>query len=162
MHKPRLPMPVRLILALSAASVLVSAWAPGALSSGQPTIERIAVDRVRPDPALTAACGVSVTARVQGVVVLRTFPDGQGPAELVTLNLAITATAGTNSYTFRVVGANLLRIEPDGTAVLLATGQEPFAWTGVLKIDPTTGDVLMEPHHNVEGQLQEACAALTA
>jgi hypothetical protein len=162
MRTPRLPMPVRLILALSVASALVVAWAPDALSSGQPTIERVAVDRVRPDPALSAACGVSVTAHVQGIVVFRTFPDGQGPAELVTLNLTITATAGTNSYAFRVVGANLTRIEPDGTAVLLATGQEPFAWTGVLKINLTTGDVILEPHHSLEGQLEEACAALTA
>ncbi len=133
------------------------------VAAGKPTIERFRVDRVRPDPGLTAACGLEVSTHVQGIVVIRTFPQGgTGPAELVTLNLALTAMAGDNTYSFRNVGANLVRIEPDGTAILLMTGQFPFEWTGVLKIDLETGEAILEPQHSVEGDLAEACAALTA
>ena len=132
-------------------------------AAGKPTLERFKIDRFRPDPGLTAACGVDVSAHLQGIVVIRTFPgSGTGPAELVTLNLAVTAIAGENSYSFRNVGANLVRVEADGTAILVMTGQFPFEWTGVLKIDLETGDAILEPHHSVEGDVGEACAALTA
>jgi hypothetical protein len=153
----------RPVIATLTVALAAAAFAASAASAAQPTIERVNVDRVRDDPALTAACGVAVTAHVQGHVVIRTFPEGgTGPAELVTFNIAITAMAGNNSYTFRNVGAILVRIEPDGTAVLIATGQAPFEWTGVLKINLQTGEVILEPQHSLEAQLQEACAALTA
>ena len=76
--------------------------------------------------------------------------------------LALTAIAEENSYSFRNVGANLVRVETDGTAILLMTGQFPFEWAGVLKIDLQTGEAILEPQHSVEGDLDEACAALTA
>jgi hypothetical protein len=152
------------VMAMLAVVVATAAGlAPGAESAGQPTVERLNVDRVRPDPDLTAACGVSVTAHVHGLVVIRTFPaGGTSPAELVTLNITVTAMAGDNSYAFRLVGANLVRIEPDGTAILIGTGQSAFEWTGVLKLNLDTGEVILEPHHSLEGQQQEACEALTA
>ena len=40
---------------------------------------------------------------------------------------------------FRDVGADVVRIEPDGTATLMIIGQVPFDFTGVLKIDLETG-----------------------
>lgn len=153
----------RLLAAVTVAFAAAAALASGAMSAGQPTVERFDIDRVRPDPDLTAACGVEVTAHVQGHVVFRTFPGmGTGPAEVVTLNITVTAMAGSNSYTFRVVGANLVRVDPDGTVTLTATGQQPFEWTGALKINLTTGEVILEPRHSPAGQLQEACEALTA
>jgi hypothetical protein len=142
------------------AVLVIGVGSPAA--AGRPTVEHFQIDRVRSDPGLTAACGVEVSTHVLGVVVISTFPDGTGPAELVTLNLALTAMAGDNTYSFRNVGANLVRVEPDGTAILLVTGQAPFEWTGVLKIDLETGEAILEPHHSVEGDLAEACAALTA
>lgn len=153
----------RLLAAVTVAFAAAAALASGAMSAGQPTVERVDVDRVRPDPGLTAACGIEVTARVQGHIVIRTFPGtGTGPVELVSLNITVTAMAGSNSYAFRVVGANLVRVDPDGTVTLTATGQQPFEWTGALKINLTTGEVILEPRHSPVGQLQEACETLTA
>jgi hypothetical protein len=48
--------------------------------------------------------------------------------------------------------------KPDGTAVLLITGQYPFEFTGALKIDLETGETILEPHHSTN--VAEACAAL--
>jgi hypothetical protein len=153
----------RLLAVIPVAFAAAAASASGAMSAGQPTIEHVDIDRLRPDPSLTAACGVEVTAHVQGHVVFRMYPGaGTGPAELVTLNLTVTAMSGANSYRFRVVGANLTRIDPDGTLTLTATGQQPFEWTGALKINVTTGEVILDPPHSRTGQLQEACEALTA
>jgi hypothetical protein len=153
----------RLLSAVTVAFAVAAALASGAMSASQPTIEHLDIDRLRADPGLTAACGVEVTAHVQGHVVIRTFPGkGTGPAELVTLNITVTAMAGANSYTFRVVGANLVRVDPEGTVTLTATGQQPFEWTGALKINLTTGELILEPRHSPAGQLQEACEALTA
>jgi hypothetical protein len=82
--------------------------------------------------------------------------------ELTTLNLAFTAMAGDNSYRFRDVGGDLTLVKPDGTVVLSIIGQVPFGFIGVLKIDLETGEVILEPQHSLEGQLEEICAALTA
>ena len=152
----------RLLTAVTVALAAAAALPSGAMSAGPPTIEHVEIDRLRADPGLTAACGVDVTARVQGHVATRTFPGtGTGPAELVTLNITVTAIAGANRYMFRLVGANLVRVQPDGTVTLTATGQEAFEWTGALTINLTTGEVTLEPRHDLAGQLQEACEALT-
>lgn len=152
-----------MLAAVTAALAAAAVFVPGALPAGQPTIEHVNVDRLRPDPALTAACGVEVTAHVQGHVVFRTFPgEGTGPVELVTINLSVTAMAGENSYRFRVVGADHIHLGPDGTLTLTATGQQPFDWRGALRINLTTGEVILEPQNDNEGQLEEACEALTA
>lgn len=39
-------------------------------------------------------------------------------------------------------------------------GQIPFGFTGVLKVNETTGEVVLEPQHSTEGDLEDACAAL--
>ena len=59
------------------------------------------------------------------------------------------------------VGADLTRIEPDGTLVLSVIGQVPFDFAGVLKIDPETGEVIHEPKDRSEKQLAKACRFLT-
>ena len=41
-------------------------------------------------------------------------------------------------------GADVTRIEPDGTAVLLISGQVPFDFAGVLKIDLETGEAILD------------------
>ncbi|HSK16382.1 MAG TPA: hypothetical protein VK915_09445 [Gaiellaceae bacterium] len=136
--------------------------APGA-SAGKPMIERFDVDETAPDGFLTEACGFDVTSQVQGHVIVRTFSGaGTGPVELRTLNLGITASANGSSYRFRDVGADLVRVEPEGTAVLMIVGQVPFTFTGVLKIDLETGETILEPRHSLEDRIDEACAALAA
>jgi hypothetical protein len=100
---------------------------------------------------------------LQGHVTLRTFAGGgTGAAEVNTLNIALTASSGDNTYRFRDVGADLVRIEPDGTAILMIIGQTPFGFAGVLKIDLETGEAILEPQHSLEGNVEKACAALTA
>jgi hypothetical protein len=64
--------------------------------------------------------------------------------------------------TVRDVGGDVLRVEPDGTVVLLLIGQLPFAFTGVMMLDPDTGEVILEPQHSLEGDVEAVCAALTA
>jgi hypothetical protein len=147
------------------ASVLVLAGvlSPGVASGVPPTFERIAVDETFADEFLTEECGVAVTSRVRGQILVRTFSgEGTGVAELTTINVGVTATAADRIFRFRDVGADLVRIEPDGTAVLMITGQIPFAFAGVLKIDLETGEAILEPRDRSEKQLARACAALTA
>jgi hypothetical protein len=149
----------------SVASVLVLAGvlSPGVASAARPTFERIAVDETFADEFLTEECGVAVTSRVRGHIIVRTFSGGgTGVAELTTINVGVTATAGDRIFRFRDVGADLVRIEPDGTAVLMITGQIPFDFAGVLKIDLETGEAILEPRDRSEKQLARACAALTA
>jgi hypothetical protein len=99
---------------------------------------------------------------VQGHVILREFArEGTGLVALNTLNLGITATAGERTFRLRDVGGDLVRIEPDGTAVLYITGQVPFEFAGVLKIDLETEEAFLEPRDRSEEQLARACKFLT-
>ena len=103
-----------------------------------------------------------VTTRLQGFVIFRTFDDsGTGVVELNTFSLSLTATAGDRTFRFRDVGADLVRIEPDGTAVLQIIGQVPLEFAGVLKVDLDTGEVILEPRDRSEWQIERACTALT-
>ena len=53
------------------------------------TLQRIEIDESFPDDFLTEACGVPVTTRALGHVIVRTFPGGgTGPAELFDGHLA--------------------------------------------------------------------------
>ena len=143
-------------------TALAALLASGA-TAGKPVLERFDIDETTPDAFLTAACGVPVTTHAEGHVIARTFSGGDtGPAVVRTLNIALTATAGDNVVRFRDVGADVERIEPDGTAILLIIGQVPFDFTGVLKIDLETGEAILEPHHSLAGNVDKACAALTA
>ena len=45
--------------------------------------------------------------------------------------------------------------------MLLIVGQVPFAFAGVLKINPETEEVILEPRDRSEEQLAKACRALT-
>lgn len=146
------------LLALVAVAVLVPA-APAA----KPEIEVIKIDDTGPDEFLTEECGVPVTFHAVGRVTLRTFEqNGAGLLALNTVNIAITVTSGDNSYRFRDVGADHAQRTPDGTIVLSIIGQLPFDFTGVLKVNPETGEVLHEPSHSIADRLDDACAALTA
>jgi hypothetical protein len=141
---------------------LVGGLGPGVASGAAPVIERIPVDDTFADDVLSEACGVAVTTTVRGHIIVRTFPGEEtGVAELRTISLGFTATAGDRTFRFRDVGADVTRIEPDGTAVLSITGQVPFFFAGVLKIDLETGDAILEPRDRSEEQLARACAVLT-
>ena len=74
---------------------------------------------------------------------------GTGVVEVRTINVGLTATADGRVFRFRDVGADVTRIEPDGTAVLLISGQVPFDFAGVLKIDLETGEAILEPREEL-------------
>ena len=74
--------------------------------------------------------------------------------------LIVTATAGGRTFRFRDVGADVARVQPDGSVVLLISGQVPFFFAGALKIDPETEEVLLEPKDRSEAQVAKACRAL--
>ena len=144
------------------ALVIAAVAAPGAFAA-QPAIERVSFDDTFADEDLTEACGFPVTTRAQGHVTIRTFDrEGTGPSVVLTINAALTATANGKTYRFRDVGADLLRRSPDGSEIEMVIGQIPFGFTGVLKINTTTGEVIHEPRHNIEGRVEDACAALSA
>jgi hypothetical protein len=141
--------------------VLVGVFSPGVAAGAPPTFERIDVDDTFADEFLTEACGVEVTTTARGHVTVRTFEDGTGPTAVTSINIGLTAIAGDRTFRFRDVGADVERIEPDGTIVLSIIGQVPFDFAGVLKIDPETGEVILEPRDRSEEQIARACAALT-
>lgn len=130
-------------------------------TAAKPTMVRIEIDESEPDDFLTDACGVDVTTHTKGHIIIRTFTDNPRIVGLNTINLALTATAGENTYRFRDVGADLLRVTPDGTLILQIIGQLPFEFTGVLKIDLGTGEAILEPHHTTEDEVETACEVLT-
>ena len=141
---------------------VVAVIAAPAAVGGKPTFERIPISESVPDDFLSDACGVDVTTRAEGHIIVRTFSNDVGVVQVRTINIALTATAGGNTYGFRDVGADIERVSPDGTEILMIIGQIPFTFTGVLKINLATGDAILEPHHSLESRLDEACAALTA
>jgi len=135
---------------------------PGVGFGAAPTLERIAVDETFVDEELAEACGVDLTVHLEGTIIERTFTGEQtGPAFLRTINLSATATADGNTFKFRDVGADLLRTKPDGTQVLLITGQVPFFFAGALMVNPETGEVILEPQDRSDKQIARACEFLT-
>jgi hypothetical protein len=151
----------RSVIALLAGVVVIAVAIAPAAVAGKPTIERFDVDRTFLDEGLSEACGVPVTTHIRGHVTLRVFENGTN-VTLNTLNFALTAMAGGNSYRFRDVGADHVKVTKDGSEVLSIVGQLPFDFIGVLKINLTTGEVIHEPGHDISGRVEEACAALTA
>ena len=124
----------RVVIAWLAGVVVIAAvLVPGAFA-GKPTMERFDADDTFADGFLSAECGVAVTTHIQGHIIFRTFAGG-GNVELNTLNFALTAMAGDNTYRFRDVGADHVQVTKDGTEILSIIGQIPFDFIGVLKIN---------------------------
>ena len=151
----------RVVMCVTGTLLLAGLVAPSVGAGAKPVFERITVDEAFDDEELSEACGVAVTSRVQGHVTLRTFsPEGSGVISVNSINLGVTSIAGGRTFRFRDVGADVARVEPDGTIVLLISGQVPFAFAGALKIDPETEEVILEPKDRSEAQLAKACAVL--
>jgi hypothetical protein len=140
--------------------LLVFTLAEAAAAGGKPVKETITFSETFEDEFLTEACGVDVTTSVDGRLMFFTFPDRPvGPQDITSVHVDLVATAGDNAVRFKDVGIDLVRVEPDGTAILMVVGQVPFEFTGVLMIDLTTGEVILEPHHVVD--TTRACHLLT-
>jgi hypothetical protein len=141
------------------AALLVAATAMAA-AAAPPERETITFSETFQDEFLTDACGVEVTTTVNGRLTFLTFPDRPvGPQDLTSVHVDFLATADDNSVRFKDVGVDLVRVTPDGTVILMIVGQVPFEFTGVLKINLTTGEVILEPQHTVD--TTRACRLLT-
>ena len=149
-------------LALAGAALLAVVLAATA-SAGAPTRERIEIDETVADELLSEECGFPVVTTFSGHIIVREFDRAKGVVSLRTLNVLGVATANGNSVRIRDVGADQVRIAPDGTVILTIIGQIPFGpgFTGVLKINLDTGEVIHEPHHFTE-DVAGVCAALAA
>jgi len=132
-------------------------------SAGAPTRERIEIDETVVDELLSEECGFEVVTTFSGHIIVREFDRAKGVVSVRTLNILGVATANGNTVRIRDVGADQVRIAPDGTMILSIVGQIPFGpgFTGVLKINLTTGEVIHEPHHFTE-DVAGVCAALAA
>jgi hypothetical protein len=146
------------VLAVLGALFVVVLGATAAAAQA-PVKEVFQIDEEFADEFLTEECGVPVTTTVTGRVTVFTH-NGVVLQELTTLNVSLVATAGDNQARFRDVGGDQVRMQPDGTVILSIIGQVPFGFTGVLKINLTTGDVILEPHHDVD--TTRVCERLTA
>lgn len=149
-HRRALPLGAILLL-------LGLAVAPA--EGAKPTIERIVVDDEFVDEELSEACGFEVTGHAEGKLTLRQFSGGRLDA-VNNVNVVVTLSANGNTYTLHDVGADVAKVLKDGTIQLAIVGQVPFAWTGVLKINPETEEVSHEPQHSTEDEVEDACAAL--
>jgi len=151
----------RRVVIAALASVLVAAALAMPAVGAPPAIERIEVDETAPDEFLTEACGFPVMTHAKGhLIVIEPEGEGTGLVALRTLNIALTATANGKTYRFRDVGADQVRRTHDGFEILMIIGRLPFTFTGVLKVNETTGEVVLEPQHSTEDELEDACAAL--
>ena len=152
----------RVTVCVTGLLLLAGLAGPAAGLGAAPVFERITVDETFVDEELSEACGVAVTGTARGHVTLRTFSgDGSGVATVNTINVGVTLTADGRTFRLRDVGADVARVQSDGTVVLLISGQVPFAFAGALKIDPETEEVILEPKDRSEAQIAKACAALT-
>lgn len=80
--------------------------------------------------------------------------------EIDSVHLDLLAVAGDNRVLFKNVGIDQYRIQPDGTVILTSTGQGGTFFTGVIKINLTTGEVILEtPRTN---DTTRVCRLLTA
>lgn len=123
--------------------------------------ETITISDTFPSSILTPACGVEVTITVSGSLRVLTFPDRPVAApDLTIANLDWVATAGTNKVRFRNVSVEQVRVEPDGTVIVSVAGHRPVEFTGVMKINLDTGEVVHEPQHFAD--IEGLCEKLTA
>lgn len=145
---------------LSVTALLLLAFAPPASARGKPARETVTFSETFEDEELTEACGVEVTTTVEGRLTFLTFPDGSvGLDSLNSVHVMFRPRAGDNTLVIHDVGIDMVRVRPDGTAILMIVGQVPFDFTGVLKVDLDTGEVILEPVHVVTHE--RACRLLT-
>jgi hypothetical protein len=140
---------------------VVAVLAASSATAGQPFVVREDVDETFPDEFLTGACGFDVTTHAKGHVTTREFDREKGTVVVRTLNIGLTAMANGNTYRFRDVGADHVKVAKDGP-ILSIVGQIPFDFIGVLKINLDTDEVTHEPGRDISGRVADACDALSA
>lgn len=146
--------------AISAAALLLAATATPALAA-PPTIERTPIEATFADSFLTEECGVDVTTTLSGFRIERSFLDSDGNLlSVATINVTGTASSALGSFRFKDVGADHMKVAPDGTVTISIIGQVPFDFTGILVFDLDAGEVVKGPHFSGGEQLANACEVL--
>lgn len=149
----------RAATAISAAAILLTAATPA--QAAAPTIERFPIEAEFHDGFLSAECGVDVTTTISGFRIMREFVDGAGNlVSLATINVTGTSSSEFGSVRIKDVGADLVKVAPDGTLTVRVTGQVPFDFAGVLVYDIDADEIVKEPHFRGEEQLAKACRLL--
>jgi hypothetical protein len=145
---------------LGLVTLLVMALAPAAGAGGKPVMETITFTETFEDEELSDACGVDVTTTISGRITFFEYPDRPvGPQDLTSVHVDFVAMTGDNTVRFKDVGIDVVQVRPDGTVILMVVGQVPFGFTGVLMINLTTDEVILEPVHVVD--TTRACRLLT-
>ena len=153
----------RVTVCVGGVLLLAGLVGPASGVAAAPEFERITVNDTFFDEGLSEACGVPVTGVATGHVTLRTFAGGgPGRARVTPHNRGVGGPGGGGTFRVRDGGADVTRVEPDGSVLLLITGQVPFEFAGALMVDPETEEVILEPKSRTEAQLAKACAVLTS
>jgi hypothetical protein len=122
-----------------------------AAAAGKPERETETFSETFADEFLTDECGVDVTTSLDGRLTFFTFADQPiGPQDITSVHVNFVATAGDNVARFKDVGVDVVRVEPDGTVILMVVGQVPFDFTGALMVNLETDEVILEPHHSFD------------
>jgi hypothetical protein len=138
---------MRRIMLLAALAGLTASLAIAQVGvAAAPAISTETISDSSHDDFLSEECGVDVWTTATGHVTRREFQSDTGVQVVNTVNVSLVAESGDNVFRFRDVGADVVQLAPDGSLTLLIIGQVPFGWTGVLKLDPTTEEVILEPH----------------
>jgi hypothetical protein len=132
---------------------------PAARAEG-PVVEHVIIEGAGFDEFLSDACGFPVLFSESGRVTIRTFVDGGKRVQ--TINLATTVSANGNQTVLREAGAEITRVTPEGVAILSISGQRPFLFTGVLKINLETGEAVLVPQHFTGENVVRVCSILAA
>jgi hypothetical protein len=123
--------------------------------------ETITISDTFQSSILSPACGFEVTITINGSLRVLTFPDRPvGPQDLTIANIDWVATANNKQVRFRNVSVERVQVEPDGTVSVSTSGHRPVEFTGRMKINLDTGEVVQEPQHSAD--IKRLCELLTA
>ena len=75
------------------------------------------------------------------------------------VHFLVTYLVNGTGVTVREVGGNVARLTPDGLVHL--SGGQSLQFTGAIKVNKDTVEVLLEPHHSLDAQVTEVCALYT-
>ena len=150
------------IIPLLALVATFSGLAVPSASAAGPTVTQITINEQFTGQFLADACGYlgPVTILVQGHATVLEFADpGRAPVFVNPVHFLVTYLVNGTGVTVREIGGNVARLTPDG--LVQVSGGQSLQFTGVIKVNTDTGEVLLEPHHSLDAQVTEVCALYT-
>jgi hypothetical protein len=117
----------RAVVASAIAVLAVLLLGASASPAAKPTFTRIDRRRIGPRRVPHGGMWVPVTFSAQGHVTIRDLElADEGLASVLSVNVATIVSANGNEVTFLDVGADVVRVAPDGTVIVSIIGQLPF------------------------------------